>query len=152
MDTWALDYWYWLVFGMILIISELFIPSFTIFWFGLGAIAIAVISMLVPIRSLTIQLLIWTAASIFFTVLWFKYFRPHVINRTKSGGSKEAILGESGDVIKPSIDKQPGIVRFSIPILGSDEWPFICEEQVTFGDRVVIKDISGNTLIVRKRN
>ena len=31
-------YWYWLVFGMILIIAELFIPSFTIFWFGLGAI------------------------------------------------------------------------------------------------------------------
>jgi membrane protein implicated in regulation of membrane protease activity len=152
MDTWALDYWYWLVFGMILIISELFIPSFTIFWFGLGAIAIAVVSMLLPIRSLTIQLLIWAAASVVFTLLWFKYFRPHVVNRTQSGLSKEAILGESGDVIKPSMDGQPGIVRFSVPILGSDEWLFICEEQVTFGDRVIIKDISGDTLIVKKRN
>ena len=35
-----LQYWHWLVFGMILIIAELFIPSFTIFWFGLGALAV----------------------------------------------------------------------------------------------------------------
>jgi membrane protein implicated in regulation of membrane protease activity len=151
MDTWALDYWYWLVFGMILIIAEIFIPSFTIFWFGLGAIAIAIISMLLPIQSLTMQLLIWAVASALFTFLWFKIFRPHVIKRTNSSGSKEAILGESGDVIKPPVDRQPGIVRFSIPILGSDEWPFTSEEQVDFGDRVVIKEISGNTLIVKKR-
>ena len=152
MDTWALDYWYWLVFGMILIIAEIFIPSFTIFWFGLGAIAIAIISMLLPIQSLTIQLLIWAVASTLFTFLWFKIFRPHVIKRTKSSGSKEAMLGENGDVIKPPVDRQPGVVRFSIPILGSDEWPFTCEEEVAFGDRVVIKDISGNTLIVKKRH
>jgi len=31
-------YWYWLVFGMLLIIAEIFIPSFTVLWFGLGAI------------------------------------------------------------------------------------------------------------------
>ena len=152
MDTWALDYWYWLVFGMILIIAEIFIPSFTVFWFGLGAIAIAIISMLLPIQALTTQLLIWAAASTLFTFLWFKIFRPHVINRTKSSGSKEAVLGESGDVIKPPLDRQPGIVRFSIPILGSDEWPFTCEEEVAFGDRVVIKDIFDNTLIVKKRH
>ena len=33
-------YWYWLVFGMVLVIAEMFIPSFTIFWFGLGAIIV----------------------------------------------------------------------------------------------------------------
>ena len=32
--TFTLLYWHWLVFGMILIIAEIFIPSFTIFWFG----------------------------------------------------------------------------------------------------------------------
>lgn len=75
-----------------------------------------------------------------------------MINRTRSGISKESILGESGDVIKPQVNGQKGIVRFSIPILGSDEWPFICEEPVKFGERVIIKDISGNTLIVKKRS
>jgi len=42
-------------------------------------------------------------------------------------------------------------VRFSTPLLGAEEWPFICEEKVVVGDRVAVADISGNTLIVAKR-
>jgi hypothetical protein len=42
-------------------------------------------------------------------------------------------------------------VRFTTPILGAEEWPFICEGAVRAGDRVVVTDISGNTLIVAKR-
>lgn len=151
MDTWALDYWYWLIFGMVLILSELIIPSFTAFWFGLGAIAVAGISLIFPTRSLTIQLLFWAAASTLFTFFWFKYFRPHMVTRTKSGLSKEAILGESGDVIRAPINDRPGIVRFSVPLLGSDEWPFTCEESLKSGDRVIIEDFLGNMLIVKKR-
>jgi len=29
-------YWHWLVIGMILVVGEIFIPSFTILWFGLA--------------------------------------------------------------------------------------------------------------------
>jgi hypothetical protein len=35
--------------------------------------------------------------------------------------------------------------------LGADEWPFISEEKIVSGDRVFVKDVSGNTLIVEKR-
>ena len=41
-------YWYWLVFGMVLIMAEIFIPSFTIFWFGLAAILVAGVLLLWP--------------------------------------------------------------------------------------------------------
>ena len=41
-------YWYWLVFGMLLIMAEIFIPSFTVFWFGLGAIIVALVLWLMP--------------------------------------------------------------------------------------------------------
>ena len=43
---------------------------------------------------------------------------------------------------------QRGVVRFTTPLLGADEWPFICEDDVAVGDRVFIKELSGNTLIV----
>ena len=151
MDTLALEYWYWLIFGMILILSELLIPSFTVFWFGLGAIAVAIIYLITPMRSLTVQLLIWSVTSILFTFLWFKLFKPHMVNRTRSRLSKEAIMGESGFVIKAPVNGQPGVVRFSIPFQGSDEWPFICENQVKAGDQITIKDVFGNTLIAKKR-
>ena len=144
-------YWYWLVFGMLLIMAEMFIPSFTVFWFGLGAVVVALILWLLPDMAVSWQLFIWAVASIVFTILWFKLFKPLMTDRTKAGISREAILGESGQVIKmPEADRR-GIVRFTTPLLGSDEWPFICEQEVDSGDRVFVKDVSGNTLIVEKR-
>jgi membrane protein implicated in regulation of membrane protease activity len=40
-------YWHWLVLGMVMILAEIFIPSFTIFWFGLGAILVGGILLLI---------------------------------------------------------------------------------------------------------
>lgn len=147
----TLLYWHWLVFGMILIIAEIFIPSFTIFWFGLGGIIVAAILLLAPGLPVAWQLFIWAVASCVFTVLWFKFLRPLMGDRTKAGISREAALGESGQVIKAPEPGGRGLVRFTTPLLGSDEWQFICEQPVAAGDRVFVKDISGNTLIVEKR-
>ncbi|MFT5576498.1 MAG: hypothetical protein ACI89D_002023, partial [Bermanella sp.] len=36
------------------------------------------------------------------------------------------------------------------PVLGSDEWAFICQEPASVGDRVTVIDVSGNTLVVSK--
>ena len=147
----TLLYWHWLVLGMILIITEIFVPSFTIFWFGLGAIIVAVILLLMPDLPVAWQLFIWAIASCIFTFLWFKMIRPLMRDRTKAGISREAALGESGQVIKAPEPGGRGLVRFTTPLLGSDEWQFICEQTVTTGDRVFVKEISGNTLIVEKR-
>jgi inner membrane protein len=144
-------YWYWLVFGMLLIIAELFIPSFTIFWFGLGAIVAAICLLAMPELAFSWQLFIWAIGSCLFTLLWFKYFKPRMTDRTKAGISREAVMGESGQVILAPSEKRRGVVRFTTPVLGADEWPFICNGAVASGDRVVIKDISGNTLIVEKK-
>ena len=144
-------YWHWLVLGMVLIMAEIFLPSFTIFWFGLGAIIVAGLLLLFSGMTLSWQLFIWTLASCGFTFLWFKYFKPMMTDRTKAGISREAIMGESGQVIKPPEEGKHGTVRFTTPLLGADEWSFICEEKLAVGDRVYVKDISGNTLIVETR-
>ena len=143
-------YWHWLVVGMLLIIAELFVPSFTIIWFGLGAIVVALLLMTLPGLSLSWQLLVFALASCLFTLLWFKFIKPLMTDRTKAGMGREAALGESGQVIRVPSEGSRGVVRFSIPVLGEDEWSFICNEPVLPGDRVKIKEISGNTLIVVK--
>ena len=43
------------------------------------------------------------------------------------------------------------MLRFATPKLGFAEWQFICRQPVTEGDRVIVDDVSGNTLIVSKR-
>ena len=150
--SFKLLYWHWLVFGMILILAELFIPSFTIFWFGLGGIGVAAWVWFAPNISMSLQLFIWAMASCLFTFLWFKFFKPLMADRTKAGISREAALGESGRVIKPPLEGNRGVVRFTTPLLGAEEWPFICDQPVGVGDRVFVKEVSGNTLIVEKRD
>jgi hypothetical protein len=145
------QYWHWIVLGMVLIIAELFIPSFTIFWFGLAGLAVGVTLLASPGVPFTWQLFIWALGSCLMTFLWFKLFKPFMADRTKAGISREAIVGEIGQVIKAPADDQRGMLRFTTPVLGSDEWSFICEENITVGDRAVVKDVSGNTLIVTKR-
>jgi len=147
----TIQYWHWLVLGMLLIILELFVPSFTIFWFGLGALLVSIILWVAPSVDLSWQIFIWAVASSLFTFLWFRFLRPLMADRTKAGLSREAVLGESGQVIQIPQEGKRGVVRFTTPLLGADEWPFICEEAVACGDRVFVKDISGNTLIVEKR-
>ena len=145
------EYWHWLVFGMILVMAELAIPSFTIFWFGLAGLLVGIILLLVPAVGFTWQLFIWAMGSCVMTLLWFKFLKPLMADRTKAGISREAIVGESGQVIRAPADKQRGTVRFTTPILGAEEWPFICDGEVRVGDCVRVTDISGNTLIVAKR-
>lgn len=142
------QYWQWLVLGLVLIMAELFVPSFTIFWFGLGALLVGAALSIVPTMNLTLQLLLWAICSVLMTAFWFLAMKPRMVDKTRAGMSREALLGEVGQVISTPDGERRGTVRFTKPLLGSDEWSFICDEPVQLGDRVQIRDVSGNTLVV----
>lgn len=146
-----LQYWHWLVFGMLLCIAELLIPSFMILWFGLGAVVVAILLLPLPNTSVTTQLFLWAISSLLFTFAWFKLLRPIVSGHTQTRTGPETVRGESGTVIRPPDLGEPGIVRFTTPLLGSDEWPFVCDQPVALGDRVFVKEVSEKMLIVETR-
>jgi membrane protein implicated in regulation of membrane protease activity len=150
MET-AIVWWYWLIFGMVLVAAEMLVPSFTLFWFGLAAFLVALMLLFLPETTLSLQIVCWTLGSIGFTLLWFKYFKPTMTDRTKAGISREAVTGETGLVTRVPNGDIRGIVRFSMPLLGSDEWEFICHEECSVGHRVEVTDVSGNTLIVKPK-
>lgn len=145
-------WWQWVVLGIGLTALEIFLPSFISLWFGLGAIIVGLMAWIFPQMSVSVEVLIWIIASATFVVIWFKYFKPKMVDKTKAGVSRDAAIGERGQVIKAPVDGGRGVVRFSLPILSEDEWPFICETSVKAGDKVAIKDFSGNALVVEKLN
>ena len=69
-------WWHWLTLGFVLIGLELVVPSFTIIWFGLGAVIVSLIMALLPTYPLPAQLLTWSGASVILTVAWFRFFQP----------------------------------------------------------------------------
>lgn len=145
-----LVYWHWMVLGIILMLSEIFIGSFFIFWFGAAAIVVGLLLIPLPDLSEVTQIIIWTLASTVFAVGWFKLLKPLSTDNTKAGLSREALLGEMGQVLAVPNGERRGKVRFPAPLLGSDEWLIISQDALTIGDRVSVVDLSGNSLIVKK--
>lgn len=145
-----IEWWYWVLAGFVLIGLELVIPSFTIIWFGLGALLVGILVALAPSLPDWLQVLLWAIASVVFTVLWFKYLKPKG-DRTHAGLSKEGIIGETGIIIKGTADSYAkGRIRFRISLLGADEWSCFAEEPLTVGDTVMVEDIEGQILKVKK--
>lgn len=143
-------YWYWLVIGIVLIALEAMLPSFVAFWFGAGAVVTGIVLLLVPM-SFALQLLVWLGFSGAALFAWFQWIRPRMRDRTTSGLARESIVGEVGMVIRLPQEHMRGRMRFSTPKLGAEEWEYICDAKTDIGDRVHVREVSGNTLIVEKR-
>lgn len=143
-------YWHWIVIGVVLMLGEIFIGTFFIFWFGAAAIVIGLVLVLFPGINLALQIISWAVLSTLFAFGWFRFLKPLSIDKTQAGLSRETLLGESGQVLSPPNGDKRGTVRFPAPVLGSDEWLFISQDQLNIGDRVSVIDVSGNSLIVKK--
>lgn len=146
----AIVYWHWIVFGLVLSLSEIFVMGFVMLWFGVSAIMVGILLTMVDM-SLTAQILSWIFFSVFNVVAWFKWGSPHFKHKTLSGMSRENMLAKVGTVIALNATHTGrGTLRFSAPVLGDDEWQFISEDDIEVGYRVIVKEFSGNTLIVTK--
>lgn len=143
-------YWHWIVIGVVLMLGEIFIGTFFIFWFGAAAIVIGLVLVLFPEINPALQIISWAVLSTLFALGWFRFLKPLSIDKTQAGLSRETLLGESGQVLSPPNGDKRGTVRFPAPVLGSDEWLFISQDQLNVGDRVSVIDVSGNSLIVKK--
>jgi membrane protein implicated in regulation of membrane protease activity len=96
------------------------------------------------------QVLVWTLFSVLFTLLWFKWVKPLMVDSSNSQLARESAIGESGQVIKLPARDTKGRLRFTTPILGEDEWEFSCDSEVALGDRLYIQEIAGDVLVVAK--
>lgn len=140
-------WWHWIVLGLGLAMIELMVPSFFIIWFGLAALLVGLVVLVVPDLGFSAQIFIWTLLSIGMTALWFKIFRPG--NKTRSGQA-DAALGEIGVLVRAIEPMGRGEVRFQKPVMGSDVWPCVADEAIAAGERVKVIAVDGQLLKVAK--
>jgi len=144
-----LEWWVWMVGGIGLILAELIVPSFFVVWFGLGALLVGLLALLAPDLSLTVQLAIWTAASLAMVVLWFKVFKPG-FHKTRIGTATGEVVGEIGLLVNAVAPFERGKVRFQRPVLGSEEWVCMADTPIAAGERVKVVAVEGSFLTVSK--
>lgn len=145
----GLQPWHWAVIGMLLMIGELFIPSFAMLWFGVAALVTALLLWAVPMGLLS-QVVIWLGLSIVVCILWFRLIQPRIKTRTKAGLGGSVIVGEIGMIVSPVMTNGLGVVRFSVPKVGAAEWACrtLDGRPIEVGTRVIVTAVMGNELIV----
>lgn len=132
----SMAWWHWIVLGVVLVLLELVVPSFTLFWFGLGALVTGLMLVMLPALSLKWQLLVFLVSSVAFTVCWFRYFVP----RKKIKGllhDQQSAIGQTGIAASRAlIPGEKGRVVFSVPVLGDESWLFVADEPIMTGSRL----------------
>lgn len=142
-----MQWWAWVVLGLVLTVLEMFTMSFFILWFGIGAVLVGLLSWAWPEFSLAAQLLSWAMLSSLMAMVWFKVFKNRI---TDSRWTADEVIGEVGLLTVSVAEFQKGRVRFQKPILGNEEWTCISDSDIPSGTRVRIVSVEGSTVRVDK--
>lgn len=142
----------WTVLGVILIIAEIFTPGFVLLWFGVGALAAALAGAVG--LSLPFQFLIFLFVSVVLTALSRTIFSNYFQHKNSDGALKmgvEALPGKIGTVV---ISSRGALQEGAVKVYGSTwtAYPAEGEEPLEAGDRVVVENLKGASIYVRRVN
>jgi hypothetical protein len=134
-------WWHWIVLGIILVLMEIVVPSFTIFWFGLGAVVTGLLLAVFPEISLKWQLLVFSVSSVGFTFFWFRFFVPRKKTHARQA-DEQAAIGQTGiAATRALVPGELGRVAFSVPVLGDESWMYLADEPIETGNRVRVIEV-----------
>ena len=140
------EWWYWIVLGLCLVMSELVVPAFFVIWFGIGALLVGATLLLMPTLGMAVQLMLWAGLSTLLVIFWFRYLKPKTVSL--AGSSSAQAVGEVGLLVSDLCPDSRGQVRFQKPVLGSDLWECYAETPIKAGERVRVVKIEGHFIKV----
>ena len=140
------EWWYWIVLGLCLVMSELVVPAIFVIWFGIGALLVGVSLLVMPMLGMAVQLMLWAGLSTLLVIFWFRYLKPKTVSL--AGSSSAQAVGEVGLLVSDLCPDSRGQVRFQKPVLGSDLWECYAETPIKAGERVRVVKIEGHFIKV----
>ena len=139
----------WLVLGTALIIAEIFTLGFVLLWFGLGAVAAALVGFLG--LGIGWQFVTFAVVSIALTAMSrtiFARYLPHGVgNMMKSG--VDSLPGKVGTVTSAS---KGALQEGAVKVFGSTWTAFPVEGDVDLveGEKVEVVEVKGSSIYVRR--
>ena len=138
----TLGTWNWLIFGFILMALEVLAPGIFLFWLGLAALLVGLISFTIVI-TWQIQLVMFAVFAAAAVPVWRRLARPKPDTSASPFLNKrtEALLGREFTLEKPIIDGS-GTVR-----IGDTVWR-VAGPDIPAGTRVKVVQVDGANLTV----
>jgi membrane protein implicated in regulation of membrane protease activity len=139
----------WLVLGVGLIIAEIFTLGFVLFWFGIGALAAAMVGFLG--LGLGWQFAAFAFVSIALTAMSrtiFARYLPH----NEGNAMKSGIDSLPGKVGTVSAASKGALNEAAVKVFGSiwTAYPIEGEPQLAEGEKVEVVEVKGSSIYVRR--
>lgn len=141
----TINQWHWLILAVTLIILEIFISGFVLFWLGLAAAIVGIILAAFPGMNWETQLVIFSIFSVLSIILWFKYGKNRGAESDRPTLNKrgEQYVGRTFTLNEPIID---GIGKIKVD---DSSWR-IAGDDAEIGEKVKVVGIESTTLKVEK--
>ena len=138
----------WAILGIMLMGAEFLMPGFVIFFFGVGALATALISAAIPgvTGRIVLQILLWLAFSGLSLTLLRKYVARVFKGKLLSPGEEDTSSGREAVVIERVVPDAPGRIRFRGTTWKAESF----EETFEPGETVMILETDNLTCYVSR--
>lgn len=141
--------WLWAILGLVLLGAEMASTTFYLFWFGVAALATALLVWLIPSISIKVQIFLFAVVSLLLILTWRQFFKKNDSD-LRVGQSRGDEIGRIGTIIETVTPKQNGKIQFPQGVMGSREWTAIADETLEISADAAIIAIEGNALRVKR--
>ncbi len=140
-----LQFWHWLVFGIILIILEVFAPGAIFMWMGFAAGATGLALLVVPELSWETQFILFSVASILAIPIGRRFFNRKEVNTDDPtiNQLKSELIGNVF-IVEKAITNGTGRIK-----VGDSSWKAKGSD-CAVGSQVRVTAVNGSTLQVEK--
>jgi membrane protein implicated in regulation of membrane protease activity len=139
--------WIWLYIGAGLMLTEILVPGFVLFFFGLSAATLGGLILILPDPfhlSLTWQLALFSLFSVVYLVTLRRYLKSVFLGDSEDEiSASDEFTGRIGEVVSEIAPGLPGRV-----ILGDSQWDAAAVDKIPSGTKVKILSRKNLTLTV----
>ena len=144
------SFWSWLIFGVILMAIELFMPGVFVVWIGLAAVISGIIFSIFTDLTLSYQLLTFAILSIICVILgWYIYGQVLTKSSRKDyqtlNNGAESFIGNEYSLLEDVVNGR------SKAKVGDTVWLVQAPNGLKQGAKVIVESVDGVVLKVKKK-
>jgi membrane protein implicated in regulation of membrane protease activity len=141
-----MEFWHWLVFGLLLLVAEIFVFGAVLMWLGFAAILVGILAFFIPALIWMPSLMLWAFLSLLLVFGWWQYRKKnppkdsaHTINRRG-----EQIVGRHFTLIKDIVN---GVGELHVD---DTRWKTVSHHDLPAGTKVTVVAVEGTSLRVEE--
>lgn len=142
----AIEYWHWLVLGLILLGLEILVFGAVFLWMGIAALAVGVILFIVPTLMWMPQILIWSVIAVIGAFGWQFYRKKNPAKDNAKGMNRrgEQYIGRHFTLAKDIVN---GAGELHVD---DTRWKIVSYKDLTAGMKVKVVAVEGTSLRVEE--